>query len=53
VYCKKNTLFALKGQQFINTMDNMIISGVGAVSFKFLMEQYNLDIDLTGYLIGK
>jgi hypothetical protein len=38
---------------FAGSANTLIISGVGAFSFKFLMEQYNLDIDLTGYLIGK
>lgn len=31
----------------------LIIAGVGAFSFKFLTEQYNLDFDTSGYLIGK
>ncbi|KAK3092473.1 hypothetical protein FSP39_003277 [Pinctada imbricata] len=30
----------------------LIIAGVGAFSFKFLSEQYNLDFDIAGYLIG-
>ena len=33
--------------------NTLIVSGIGAFSFKFLMEQYNTNFDLAGYLIGK
>jgi hypothetical protein len=46
----KNPVFMML--TFAGSANTLIISGVGAFSFKFLMEQYNLDIDLTGYLIG-
>ena len=38
---------------FAGSTNTLIISGVGAFSFKFLMEQYNTDFDFAGYLIGK
>ncbi|XP_061173895.1 solute carrier organic anion transporter family member 4A1-like [Saccostrea echinata] len=34
------------------SVQTLIIAGVGAFSFKFLAEQYNLDFDTSGYLIG-
>lgn len=46
----KNPVFMMLA--FAASANTLIISGVGAFSFKFLMEQYNLDIDSTGYLIG-
>ena len=33
--------------------ETLIISGVGAFSFKFLLEQYQMDFETVGFLIGK
>lgn len=38
---------------FAGSVQTLIIAGVGAFSFKFLTEQYNLDFDTSGNLIGK
>ncbi|XP_076099372.1 solute carrier organic anion transporter family member 4A1-like isoform X2 [Mytilus galloprovincialis] len=37
---------------FAGSTNTLIISGVGAFSFKLLMEQYNMQFDVVGYLIG-
>ncbi|XP_052106029.1 solute carrier organic anion transporter family member 4A1-like [Mytilus californianus] len=37
---------------FAGSTNTLIISGVGAFSFKFLMEQYNIQFDIAGFLIG-
>lgn len=46
----KNPVFML--MNFAGSVQTLIIAGVGAFSFKFLTEQYNLDFDTSGNLIG-
>lgn len=46
----KNPIFML--MNFAGSVQTLIIAGVGAFSFKFLTEQYNLDFDTSGNLIG-
>ncbi|XP_022333584.2 solute carrier organic anion transporter family member 4A1-like [Crassostrea virginica] len=46
----KNPIFML--MNLAGSAQTLIIAGVGAFSFKFLTEQYNLDFDTSGYLIG-
>lgn len=37
---------------FAGSVQTLIVAGVGAFSFKFLTEQYNLEFDTSGNLIG-
>ncbi|XP_048736625.2 solute carrier organic anion transporter family member 4A1-like [Ostrea edulis] len=46
----KNPVFMLLN--LAGSSQTLIIAGVGAFSFKFLTEQYNLNFDDSGYLIG-
>ena len=37
---------------FAGSANTLAITGVGSFAYKFLMEQYNLDYMVAGYLLG-